>query len=723
MRTLGRFSSLTLLIMATLMWPVQRTWSGRLPQNVAVSQEDAQALSTLSEYMLGRVDLARTLLQKHGYQPAVSDQTWRQFPSVRKLETAYSAAEAAAPNRGGEKLLALLASDLAQQYEAVRHESSLAPYLHKADEITSPVIFGRVPTQIAIPHLPLSVVAAIDTISQYCSRGPAGTPQSILRNNFGLSEETAYQVLRESSSNAEAFKRAMTFVPEQERIPKLKSLVSQLTPKFEAIAYEPTLQPFLPSAPASPESFQLSPPTGRPSVPPREAGMPSAAEAYPTFVQENYTTEESMSFSVMSEVVEGFGGVVFGNRVSADVGLPKIDSISFDVTPGQNVGLITYHFADSSTVSLPTVSLEDAYAAYHMVYAGLGGVGPQNPGKGTGLVSLYGTVPTFTCDKKTLKVVDDGTNFDIVLHPALANTELGWAAVMVDSLPIEPKLIDAMGRQSGLADDEIVAVQNLFFSMHTSSFVDNWKVVDVPLTVASESNVLVVSRSGTDPSIARGLRRTAFIEMRPMLEKGFDSEFSRNFYQYVPILTKASVDYARLNRFAAVLAVVRLAKIEGANFLSPPSLPKRVSTPDAIQITDSAITPIPPFVRGNALEAVLTKSQQCIQDIAASSPTLLQSLSEIESLETQHDKAVMDAYRASPESDEERTASRRAQQLDVQLDLKMHQFDRSPEGEYVLELFAIMDHVKERLAIEQEAVSESSSPSGATRHRHASQPQ
>jgi hypothetical protein len=718
-RNLG---TLSLLFVALCLLPAQRASSNPLPQNVVISAEDASALSTLSEYMVGRVDLAQTLLRRHGYQPSVIEATWRQFPSVRKLETAYLAAEAAAPNRGGEKLLALLASDLAQEYESVGHERSLTEYLRKADAITTPVRFANRASAAPMPDLSRPVVAAIDTISQYCSRGPAGTPQSILRTHFRLSPDLAYQVLRESTSNAEAFKRAMTFVPEQERAPALKGLISQLAPKFEALRYEPTLKPFLEAPLPTPPSIQPFPPTPRPSVPAREPEFQSAAQKYPTFVRENYATAESMSFSVMAEAVEGFGGVVFGNQVSADPGLPRITSVSFDGSSTKAVGLLTYHFADQSALSFENVSLEDAYASYHMVFERVGGVEPTESGKGVGLISLDDNTPSFTCDKAALKVTES-SKFNVVLHPALASLDLGWAAVMVDALPIEPDLIETIVRQSGAGEDQALAIKNLFLSMHTPSFVHNWKVVDVPLTVGSNGGALAVWRSGPDSSIPVGLRRTAFIEMRPMLEKGFDVGFARNFYQYVPILTRASRDYDRLNRFASVLAVVRLAKMEGAVFLSPPPAPQRMPTPDAIRISEHAITAVAPFLRGDALKAALSKSDKCIQEITNSSPVIQQKLVELSTLEEEHDKAKKTAYLADSGSAEETSANKEMRDLDTEIDQKVHQLLALPEGQYVLSLFVIADHISERLEAEELAASESHAPARTTRRRSTPQPQ
>jgi hypothetical protein len=712
MNSLKKFWVLSLLLVTIWLVQPQRSLSSPVPQGSAVSNEDAAALSTLSEYMVGRVDLAHALLRKHGYRPAIDDSTWHQFPSVRKLETAYVAAETASPNRGGEKLLALLASDLAQQYESLRREPSLAEYLRKAETVTTPVHFGKPSAAVPVADLSQPVVAAIDTISQYCSRGAAGTPQSILRTQFGVSENTAYQILRESSSNAEALKRAMTFVPEQQRIPLLKSLVSRLAPKFEAVRYEPALRPFLdPPASTSSPSFPIAPLGPRPSIPSRKPEMPSASERYSPFVRANYSTAESMSFTVMSEVVEGFGGVVFGNQVLSDPHLPRILSISFEQGSTREIGSLTYRFADHNPLSYENVRLEDAYAAYNMVFAKVGGVDPTETGKGVGLISLDDNTPSFSCDK-TARKVSETAKFNIILHPALANLDLGWAAVMVDALPIEPELIRTTIKLSGLGDEQAMAVQNLFLSMESPSFVHNWKVVDVPMTVGTDGRGLAVWNSATDASIPMGLRRTAFIQMRPMLKKGFDSGFARDFYQYVPILIKASRDYERLNSFAAVLAVVRLAKIEHATFASPP-IPEKVPTPDAIQITDQKITAVAPFVHEDALKEGLSRCEVCLREATASSADLQQRIDELRKLEVARDSAALKVYllNSGSEAESNRLAEQEARKFEPLIDKKIHQIEAFSDGHYALELFEIEDHLNERIQIEALAALERRTPS------------
>jgi hypothetical protein len=704
-------------------------------QNGDVSSEHAAALSTLAEYMFGRVDLAHTLLMNHGYTPAMDQVTWRQFPSVRKLETAYIAAEKADPGRGGERLLALLSADLARHYESVRSEPTLQPYLRKSVPVL-PLHFANPDHSLPRPNLAKSVEAAIDTISLYCGHGPAGAPQFILRTYFNIQEDTAYRLLRESNSNAEALKRAMTYVPEQERDPLLRKLTSTIAKKYEAARYEPALLPFMggdsgkssssasdmpPSEPRPPipptgsgsprtneEPRPLISPGGtslafgtnedpRPKVPTRGAGVPTAAERYPTFVTENYSTAESMGFSVMSEVVEGFGGIVFGNDVSADPHLPKIGSISFQKSDTGQTGSLVYHFADHDPLTFDNVRVEDAYAAYHIVYQTLSGVPPFQPGKGIGLMSLEENTPSIVCDGN-VRTVKQSTRFNVVLHPALANLDLGWAAIMVDSLPIEPELITRSFIKRGLGDESALAIKNLFLSMETRSFVHNWKVVDVPLKVAMDHGSLVVSNSVDDSSIPVGIRRTAFIEMRPMFNKGFNPQFARDFYQDVPILTQGSRDYERLNTFAAVLAIVRLAKIEGVPFTTAPPVPGKIPTPDAIQLTENGIAPIASFNAVSALKGEESKVQACMETVLRSSAELGKAVEALQSLEKAFDVEALKIYYLRDDLNKEQKESlirTTAKEYQPKIDATEHQILAFPAGPYVMKLFSYRDTIDE----------------------------
>jgi len=438
-------------------------------------------------------------------------------------------------------------------------------------------------------------VTALDTLGQYCSRGPVGTPQAILMENFGLSKVQSYQLLRESNATAEAFKRAMTYVPEQERIPTISRLTSRVSQKYEAASYEPSLGQFLgpPSVPSGPDVEGLGT-KARSKIPPLPAGSVSSAERYIPFRAENYTSEASMVFSSMAVEVEGFGGIVFGNQVNAAPSLPHITAMSFKPGPVGRPGTIQVYLANNMSYEFKNVPLEDAYAAYHMTFAAAGGVSPAKANEGIGLVGLTDNHPSIRCSATTLRV-EESSVFDVVMHPALAGTDLGWAAVMVDALPIQPSILLKQADSAGLGTESHQALDALFDSMHTKTFLHNWKVVDVPMTVTLEGNEIVVLRSPDhDGSLPEGLRRTAFIEMRPMLKQGeFDQDFATAFYQLVPVLTKGSYDYRRLNRFAAVLAIFRLAKSHDATFEVIPPLPPKVATPDGIRIDDDRITAAP----------------------------------------------------------------------------------------------------------------------------------
>ncbi|MFQ5676880.1 MAG: hypothetical protein ACE5G1_13370 [bacterium] len=87
---------------------------------------------------------------------------------------------------------------------------------------------------------------AISVIADYCySGGPLGSPQTILQKYFGLKQGHAYQVLSESSTHAEAFQRALSYVPEQNRFLTLRRSAEKVAAHYEAARYEKSLKPYL----------------------------------------------------------------------------------------------------------------------------------------------------------------------------------------------------------------------------------------------------------------------------------------------------------------------------------------------------------------------------------------------------------------------------------------------------------------------------------------------
>ncbi len=216
-------------------------------QNKAVSltPEQSKAVSTLSNYLTKQVDVADKLLSKYDYKPPVATDIWRQYPAIKKIETAYLAAEAAEPNAGGSKLLALLSRDLAQQYEPIHTEPSLRQYL---DLEASPadIRFASPKTTASPIKMKPELRQAIGKIADYCGRGgQLGSPQLVLQEYFGLKEELAYQVLNESATHTEAFQRALSHVSSQQRDVTIRRLAENVAAQYEAAKYEVSLKPYL----------------------------------------------------------------------------------------------------------------------------------------------------------------------------------------------------------------------------------------------------------------------------------------------------------------------------------------------------------------------------------------------------------------------------------------------------------------------------------------------
>lgn len=400
-----------------------------------------------------------------------------------------------------------------------------------------------------------------------------------------------------------------------------------------------------------------------------------------------------VEFAEMVGAEEGFGGIVFGNEVTASGTLPRILSLSYQTGPGGD-GQLQATSADGRVFHLDRVNPEDAYAAYQMVYTGVGSVRPMVLGNGVGLVGLTDRQVEVKCDASRLQI-DQGALFNIVLHPALGSRDLGWAAIMVDALPIEVPVLTADVKSAGADVDAQDAIQNLFLSMQTKTFVYNWKVVDVAMSVSAEGDLLVVQR--TDGDFAEGLRRSSFIEMRPMLEGGdYDRAFAKEFYRLLPVLTNYSVDYRRINGFARVLALVRLAKTEHATFTMSPPAVEVTRTPDAVLVTDSSISPAAPSTLNASVATASNALDRCFSDTAKLYPTVIDTLSKLIALERKRDAEVEAAHRAREGSDEERRAVAAAGEYDRQMDALLHNVEQdTPAWVFTVQLLDVTDEVDE----------------------------
>jgi hypothetical protein len=331
-------------------------------------------------------------------------------------------------------------------------------------------------------------------------------------------------------------------------------------------------------------------PRTKPPAPTRTQGT-----AYRAFRARHYATPASRGFGSMSLSIRGFGGVVFGNTVRGLDG-PRPKTLSY--TADGNSGYLTVTFIDGSVGRFSNVSPEEAFVAHKIVY-GREGADTEDPADGgIGLVGLSG-LDYRDCPRGLER---KGQAFDVILHPALGDRDLGWAAVYADALPIGgERMRKAFAVRSASADDPLRAV---FEELDQSA--GNWKITDVPLAIRRTGSALVVERDAASGAYPEALRRIALIEIRPFAkmaylfatadaEPGPDMALASELYWNMPAMLRLFDDYRKVNSFAGVLGLFRWASGEGATFSGAIMPPPRVDTPEAILVVGTSIEPIRGF--------------------------------------------------------------------------------------------------------------------------------
>jgi hypothetical protein len=597
--------------------------------DVTISAEHKQAIRVASEYVALSSTGVDRYLQRYEFPVPTTAADWRRFPAIRKLEIAYTAAETAKQGGGG-RLLALLAHDLALRRQAVRTEPALRTFLAAPPPLDD-IEFSKPELHRPVTPLQSKTREAIRSIAHYTANGV--DPVDILVRDIGVTPDRAYTILAAAPSHETALATAFAEVSSDHQA-TLEKIVTRLAERYQSVPYDSHLSQYLkrrntePAAATSAPEPRQEPPHDSPSFSPSPGGggggggegMPriepprasrSADAAFSEFTGSSEGEVVVRSFGEMAVVAEGFGGVVLGNTI-ADDHLPSVKSVSF-APPGAIKGDLVVTFIDGSSSRLPDVSADEALAAKRIVFDRVGFRDKDPEDAGVGLTGLRARFEYSGCGHVT------GEAFDMVIHPALVNLDLGWSAVYADLLPINRSRIMRPALQKRKSDAAFDDVQALLDALDEEDAY-NWKFVDVPLSISRSNDVLFVERNAESGEFPEGLRRVAFIEMRPFITsdrvrvldriEGSDSEVDfakmRNTlrqtpynkvladlsYTTMPSLMHLFPDYARLNSFARVLAVFRWVKHRHGVFIGDVPVPAPVRTPEALAAINGKLVPI-----------------------------------------------------------------------------------------------------------------------------------
>jgi hypothetical protein len=262
--------------------------------------------------------------------------------------------------------------------------------------------------------------------------------------------------------------------------------------------------------------------------------------------------------------------------------------------------------------SLLNVHAEDARAVWEM----LNGKEALKDGDGVPLLGLEaGAGGNHYHITKT--DVKRGQRRDVVVHPALLDTELAMACIRIEALAHTRNWLHeelaadaALGAKDSHARATFKELVEWAFDpwRNLDVFVGGrrqsvFRMVDVPMMIKPgvDDAALRVSRQGEDYDEL--LRGRAYVQMllhvqqtkedgSPKGEVEEVKKFAKETYPIMGDLLRSSPELQRLNNFAAVLAVARWAKSKGAEFAEPEKPKKGPRTPESVAVFSDTIVPL-----------------------------------------------------------------------------------------------------------------------------------
>jgi hypothetical protein len=563
----------------------------------------------LSQYLVLRDRFLADFFKQVRFTPPLRvAKTWHDYPSYRKLLIAADMAQSADKVHGADRLFGTMVYALAQRGDPVIGDPSLVAALDSA-MLSSPVIqFGEL-LHPASPSKSLSIkqLGFAQALSKYTEAGALGTPQQVMVRYTGVNIHQAFDLLETSDSFADAVERALSKLPADKTESVLEAMVTDTARLYPPVRHETELAAFFPSNDGLIHGHDQEPGLGfQPPLAPG-VGAPTYAvadseveAAFLEFRNKSYSTPAQLEFDEMRRNVVGFGGIIFGNDVSKGPAVKKIRSLTFQ--PASDYGAIRVTFDDGTEAIMPSVTLNEALSAHNLVFSDAETKAWTN-GQGIPLVGLtYDCRPGY---RRAPHAFDDETpepgeitadRVRVVLNPALKDTTLGWSAIAADGrarFPVAMARAVKHEMKTGYSSEVQQELYNLI--IHTFERVRflGWKITDVPLKMSVLDSTIQFTRSDALDQFPFGLRRLAYLEMTPVDPEKSYPEFRGQFYQVSPILMKGLPEFRQINHYAGVLALVRLARIDGASFPTPSGFFQKVVTPEYAAFTVAGVFPDP----------------------------------------------------------------------------------------------------------------------------------
>jgi hypothetical protein len=511
-------------------------------------------------------------------------------PEVRKIVTAVAKHAGSYP--GGTLHLVSRCCNIPEStaWELLRKSSSIEEALHKAVEI------GDLPPEKAERIAQLlreglnfdaAISAEIDNpklrevMRQYVAKGSNLAQRHATAQQFDLVVKSIVAPAEAALSLADDVGKKATEILENIPTP-----AASKTSAFEAVhaAVSPDI-PDIPIPDISGANGNVS------STKPKARPTPSVASAaYRSFQVREYggvptsavrATSPSASRHAFRSIIRtgrGFGGIVFGNVISSSdtmIAKPlaftwhKLAQQKYD--DGEERGILIFVLEDGTRAYSPPMFASDLIAAVRAVYGLPDGMEPLSEGQGLGLAGYTGRINAY-------EIVDgvvsrrDAVAASFLVHPTMARSELGKAAIVVDAMPFLLK--DWLKERA--QQDDISPEQRQKLKAWLDTEWTTYKFIDVPLEVKiDEQGVIHTSRSdGLPKGASESLRDSSFVT-KVIFSKDDGSVLENSdeiFYPISPEFSVISKQFARINDFAQIFGLVRWAKSMNADVLKLPEI-------------------------------------------------------------------------------------------------------------------------------------------------------